>query len=216
MPPRDVVGVDERHRRAPRLAAPFEAQPFAELSGDHRIDGGALPRGAVGRRVGATGEAVGLERRVRVGVEMPLAPPPGRVAELAQQRPPRRKAGVQTAVAGDQAARLVGVQPGEERPARRAAIVGGGVVPFEADGARAQRGQVGHHRRRQRGGRHPHGRAQLVDHDHEDVRCTSPACAPASAAPRAERQAASGEQPLLEEGAPVAGACELGHVKGHL
>ncbi len=87
-------------------------------------------------------------------------------------------------------------------------------MTFEADGARAQRGQVGHQRGGQRGCRHPHRRAQLVDEDHQDVR--RPPRAPAATARRAEREPAGGEQPLLDEGAPIAGAGELGRVGGHL
>ena len=128
--------------------APGFAEPLGELRGDFGVDRGALARRAVGRGVGAAAEPVLLQRRVGVGVQVPLAPPARLVAALAQQRAPGRKAGVELAVAGDQAAGLVGVEARHERAARGRAVVGGRVVAFEVDGPVAQRGQVRHQRRR--------------------------------------------------------------------
>src|SRR3954451_10703879 len=61
IPPRDVVRVDERHRRAPRLGAALLPVPVGELPGDLRIGPPALAGPAVGRGVDAAGEAVALE-----------------------------------------------------------------------------------------------------------------------------------------------------------
>ena len=109
-----------------------------------------LPGGPVRGRVHAPGESVLLQRRaarhrrpaiVAVG-QVPLAEPVGVVAVLAQHRAPRRKAGIERAAPGDHAARLVGVEPRQQRRAGRRAVVGGRVVVGEADGAFAQLLQV--------------------------------------------------------------------------
>ena len=198
----------------------FLVEPVLELVDDRRIDLGALARGAVGRGIGPAGEAVGLERRVRVRVQVPLAPPRRLVVQVSQQRAPRREAAAQPAAAGDHAAGLVRVQAGQQRAARGRAVVGRGVVTFEADRLAAQRRDVRQQRVERERCRHPRRRAQLVDEDHEDVRRpverrTAPASADAAAprapglrrrgrAARGQRQRAAGEQPTLDERAAVA------------
>ena len=190
VPPGDVVGVDERDGRAPRPVARLVVEPVLELVDDRRVDLGALPGGAVGRGIGPAGEAVRLERRPRVGVQMPLAPPRRLVVQLAQQRPPRREAGAQPAAAGDHAAGLVRVQAGQQRPARGRAVVRRGVVAFEADRLAAQRREVRQQRVERQRRRRPRRRAQLVDEDHEDVRRPArAACAAHPAAPLVPRRA---------------------------
>ena len=173
------------------------------------------------------GEAVGLERCVGVGVEVPLAPPVGVVAELAQQRAPGGEAGIQTAVAGNQAAGLVGVEPGEQRAARGGAVVGGGVVAFEAHRTRAQRRQVGgeqvgsaaagiHTGVRSWSTRITRMFGGLPARGRDPRRPEALVRRAPGAAAGAERKRAGGEQPLLEEGAAIAGACvlDVGRVGG--
>ena len=92
------------------------------------------------------------------------------VALLAQHRPPGREPGLELAAAGDQAAGLVRVEAGDERAARRRAVVRGGEVALEGDGAAPERRDVGEQPVERRGRREPARRAHLVDDDHEDVR----------------------------------------------
>src|SRR5437764_32800 len=61
--PVDVVRIDQRDRRAPRRARGV-VEPLLELVDDLRVVGPAVARVAVGRRVGAAVEVVGLERRL--------------------------------------------------------------------------------------------------------------------------------------------------------
>ncbi len=155
VPPGDVVRVDERHGRAPRVAlwarAANHSSNWVTMCGStrHPCPGAPSGEGKVPPR-----EAVGLERaRVFVGVpqvvavrEVPLAVPVRAVALLAQHRPPGRKAGVERAPAGDHAAGLVGVQAGQQRGARGSAVVGGRVVAREGHPPVAQAREVGHQR----------------------------------------------------------------------
>ena len=161
---------------------------------------------------------------------MPLSVPPGVVAVFAQHRSPGGKAGIQGAAARDHAAGLMGVQAGQHRRARGRAVVRGRVVPAEGDRPLAQALEV----RRQadaapRDRPEPLREAQLVDHDHEDVRppygrgrrCDAPcrlgervgsarrrlrpvagAAATGDRSARAREQAA-GDRAALQEGAPV-------------
>ena len=177
-PPGDVVRVHERHRRAPRTVPAGGVVPVLELLGDPAVDAPALAGGAVGRGVGAAVETVALELRRAVAVvpvavavgQVPLAVPVRGVAQLAQHRPPGRKARVERADAGDHAARLVRVQTGEHRRAGRRAVVGGGVVAREADAGARQRRDVGRQGGAMGARAEPARRSQLVHHDHEDVR----------------------------------------------
>ena len=150
VPPRDVVGVDERHRRAPRFGVVGVLEPFGEHVGDVGVALPALAGGAVRGRVHPTREPVFLQRRtarqrrpavVAVG-QVPLAEPVGVVAVLAQHRAPGGKSGVERAAARDHAARLVGVQTRQQRRAGGGAVVRGRVVVGEADAAFAQLLQV--------------------------------------------------------------------------
>ncbi len=203
------------------------------------VDPEALAGAAVGRGVGAAREVVVLEQRpalcrrplaVVVG-EVPLAVPPGVVAVIAQHRPPGRKARIERAAARDHAAGLVGVEAGQHRRARGRAVVRGRVVAAEGDRPFAQALEVrrqAHAAPRERA--EPLREAQLVDHDHEDVRPphgrgarrdavrrlgdgrrARPRLRPiAGCAATGERRAraraseqAAGDRALLEEGAPV-------------
>ncbi len=88
---------------------------------------------------------------------------------FAQHRAPRGKARVERAAAGDQAARLMRVQTGQQRRARRRAVVRSGEVVGEGDAAVADPVEV-RHRVLERNRARPDRRAHLIDHDHEDVR----------------------------------------------
>ena len=124
-----------------------------------RVHAPALAGRAVRRGVDAAREAVALERPfardrgplVVVMGEMPLAVPAGVVAVLAQHRSPGWKAGVERAAARDHAAGLVRVETGQQRRARRAAVVGGGVVAGEGDRPFAQAREVGRQAERRPG-----------------------------------------------------------------
>src|ERR1700726_2360478 len=96
VPPRDVVRIDERHRRAPRFGAPLVREPLVELARDQRIYSPTLARCAVGGGEDAAREPVALERPfaarlapvVVVVREMPLAKPARGVPVLAEHRAP--------------------------------------------------------------------------------------------------------------------------------
>ena len=167
VPPRDVVGVDERDGRAPGLRAPLLRKPLVELGDDQRIHAPALAGPAVGGGVHAAGEAVALERAfadrrrpvvVAVG-EVPLAQPARVVAVLAQHRPPRRESRIECAPTGDHAARLMGVEAREQGRSRGRAVVGGRVMVLEADRSATQAAQVGGQALVNRGRRGPLGSA---------------------------------------------------------
>src|SRR5579859_7444338 len=105
VPPGDVVRVDERHGRAPRLGASLEREPLVELARNQRVDAPTLPRSSVRGGEHAAREAVALERAlaapgrpvVVVVGEVPLAEPARGVPVLAQQRAPGGKAWIERA-----------------------------------------------------------------------------------------------------------------------
>ena len=160
---------------------------------------------------------------------MPLPVPPGAVTVFAKHRPPGGEAGVQGAAARDHAARLMGVQAGQHRRAGGRAVVRDGVVPAEGDRPLTQALKVRGQAHAAPGDRaEPLREAQLVDHDHEDVRppygrgrrcdapcrlggggsarpCRRPVTVAAATGDRGARarQQAAGDRAALQEGAPV-------------
>ncbi len=175
-PPVDVMRVDQRDRRAPRSDA-GAGEPFDELVGDRRVLFLALLGVAVGRRVGAAVEAVGLEparRLVGLRAQMPLAPPRRLIALFAQHRPPGRELRAERAARSDRfrqhAAGLVRIETCQHRAARGHAHVRRRVVTLERRRAVAESRQVWQQRVELGLLREPLRRAQLVDDDREDVR----------------------------------------------
>ncbi len=206
VPPRDVVGVDEGHRRAPRAVRSVLGEPASELLRDQGVGRETLPGRAVGRGERTAREAPRLERGA--ARQMPLPVPPGLVALIAQHPAEGRKAGIELAAPGYQAARLMRVQARQERRPRGRAVVGGRVMAPERHGARAQPGEVGQQLRERRRRRPPAGTAHLIDEHDEDVRRrrrgdAERATRGARERRRAERERGAGPQRASEERAPV-------------
>ena len=177
IPPGDVVWVDERNGRAPRLIRRRRGEPVAELPHDQWIYAPAFSRAAVWGGVGAAREAVGLERAnvllrpcVVAAGEVPLAVPIRFVAAFTQDRAPGREVGFERAGARHQATGLLAVEACEQHRSCGAAVVGRCVMACEVDAAPAQSRQVRHQARGDRVVLEPLRRAQLVDENHEDVR----------------------------------------------